>query len=416
MSSCRRALQPLGLLLAAAAVAAGVDVGASAPHTAALPTTRQPPPWNYNWSRFPAAWYGANQTGFENADQIEFIGKHSFVFFGWQHMQLTCAYTDLLTVQVEQARRLKAAYPHMPTFIYLPIVDAQPYYATERCLFDLGAAATSSSRDRQRSVPPQYPPPSERFRDFLFLDAAGGLSPNTTHYKCVPQHIERECTCAQWNFFNGSARDYFIESVVRNLTQTDNQAFDGVFYDAATAFLRRDWAGTAVANVPTPTPSEDAVMEIVIDVLNRTIETSNTNGKYPMFNMHFSDMSFADGREQQIMGAIGGQGMFRFYEGTSPLSRSFIENALEERKIKLFTLLAYRFSTAEALKGEIAAFLLIRDEHYYYAAHRGSLDDGFVWHPDYDSASQPQPQSAGYLYHPRSLFLCAPLGWSCSSD
>jgi hypothetical protein len=33
------------------------------------------------------------------------------------------------------------------------------------------------------------------------------------------------------------------------------------------------------------------------------------HGKYPAFNMHFGDMTYENGREQQIMGAVGTGGM-----------------------------------------------------------------------------------------------------------
>ena len=89
------------------------------------PTNRTTPPWQYNMSRFPAGWFGANQSGFENPKQLELMGKFSIVMFGWQHMQLPSNYTNLLELQIEQARQVKEAHPHIPTFVYLPIVDAQ---------------------------------------------------------------------------------------------------------------------------------------------------------------------------------------------------------------------------------------------------------------------------------------------------
>ena len=43
--------------------------------------------WTYEWARFPAAWFGANWTGFENEQQLALFGKYSLVMFGWQAMQ-----------------------------------------------------------------------------------------------------------------------------------------------------------------------------------------------------------------------------------------------------------------------------------------------------------------------------------------
>lgn len=351
------------------------------------PTNRTTPPWQYNMSRFPAGWFGANQSGFENPKQLELMGKFSIVMFGWQHMQLPSNYTNLLELQIEQARQVKEAHPHIPTFVYLPIVDAQPYYESEAALFNLtGAASFDPDRCTGMRCPGQYPPPSNQFRDFLFLDSAGQLNPSQTHMKCVPGHLSPRCTCAQWNFFNQSARERYY-AIVDNLASTDpaNEAFDGIFFDAATAFLRRYWKGAA--NAPNNV-TDDEVMAIQIELLNTTIALSNARGKYPMFNMHQSDMTFASGREQKIVGAIGGQGMFRFYEGSSTLERSFIELALKERNVQMFTFVGVYAPTGDdahkKMMGLIAGFLLIRDEYYYFAAHRGYLDNGFKWHSEYD--------------------------------
>ena len=36
----------------------------------------------YNWSRFPAAWFGANGTEWESAAQLEEIGRYSLAILG----------------------------------------------------------------------------------------------------------------------------------------------------------------------------------------------------------------------------------------------------------------------------------------------------------------------------------------------
>ena len=65
----------------------------------------------------------------------------------------------------------------------LPVVDAQPYYASEAPLF----------ADRGK------------FADFFYLNSTGGLYPPTTHHKCMGPDLPA-CLCTQWNFFNESAR------------------------------------------------------------------------------------------------------------------------------------------------------------------------------------------------------------------
>ena len=61
---------------------------------------RTTPVWAYDWDKFPAFWFGANASGFENSAQLKLIGKYSLVLFGWQHMQLACNYSNLLKAQV----------------------------------------------------------------------------------------------------------------------------------------------------------------------------------------------------------------------------------------------------------------------------------------------------------------------------
>ena len=57
----------------------------------------------------------------------------------------------------------------------LPIVDAQPYYASEKPLFTDG-----------------------QYHDFLFRGSDGGFYHKTTHYKCAGGHDLPDCICAQW--------------------------------------------------------------------------------------------------------------------------------------------------------------------------------------------------------------------------
>jgi hypothetical protein len=124
-------------------------------------------------------------------------------------MQLATDYSHLLTAQIEQAKRVKARYPSTPTFVYLPIVDAQPYYDSEAPLF--------ADRDR--------------YADFFYLNGSGALYPPTTHHKCMSKD-EPKCLCTQWNFFNATANSYFLDKVVDSLLVADSNesapSFDGV--------------------------------------------------------------------------------------------------------------------------------------------------------------------------------------------
>ena len=62
-------------------------------------------PYKYDWTRFPAAWFGANSTSFESAEQLDLIGKYSLAIFGWQHMITATNWTASVYAQLEQAGR-----------------------------------------------------------------------------------------------------------------------------------------------------------------------------------------------------------------------------------------------------------------------------------------------------------------------
>ena len=162
---------------------------------------RTTPGWNYNWEIFPAFWFGANASGFENAEQLQLIGKYSLVLFGWQHMQLASNYSDVLASQMEQARRVKRLYPLTPTFVYLPVVDAQPYYASEEPLFT------------QRQT----------YANFFYLNRTGDLFPGTTHHKCMgPISSKASETEELWQFV--LAADKYLPS--HSLTHEQRYTFD----------------------------------------------------------------------------------------------------------------------------------------------------------------------------------------------
>merc|ERR1711907_606882 len=75
-------------------------------------------PFKYNWTKFPAAWFGANATNWESPDQIAEIGKYSMAILGWQHLTKETHFTDVVYAQLAQAAVIKAAYPEMPVYVY----------------------------------------------------------------------------------------------------------------------------------------------------------------------------------------------------------------------------------------------------------------------------------------------------------
>ena len=73
-----------------------------------LPATLGAFPFPYDWSKFPAAWFGANATHFESTAQLDFIGKFSLAIFGWQHLITATNWTASV---YSQANSLYAPLP-----------------------------------------------------------------------------------------------------------------------------------------------------------------------------------------------------------------------------------------------------------------------------------------------------------------
>ena len=94
--------------------------------------------------------------------------------------------------QVEQARRVKARYPGMPTVVYVAADGASPLYDAMLPLFQ----------------------DWERYKGFFYLNSDG--TPYKPHYKCAigtthsgaPNGVKAAgCMDVRWNFYNASARE-----------------------------------------------------------------------------------------------------------------------------------------------------------------------------------------------------------------
>lgn len=82
----------------------------------------------------------------------------------------------------------------------------------------------------------------ERYKGFFYLNSDG--EPYSIRYKCAigTTHSGASngrkaegCEVLDWNFYNESAREYYLETVLKEVVALDpeNEAFDGIFFDAA---------------------------------------------------------------------------------------------------------------------------------------------------------------------------------------
>ena len=225
----------------------------------------------------------------------------------------------------------------------------------------------------------------DRYRGFFYLDGAGAAY--STRYKCAigTTHSGADngrkakgCEVLDWNFYNASAREYYLEVVLKKVVELDpdNRAFDGIFFDAAMGFMRQTSCPVGAANcAPNTTKAETDA--IGTELLRRTVTNVakwTALGKYPIFNAHYADMSYLGDTahsEDAIVGAIGSEGgMMRYYDGDAPLSLALIDNALRERTAQIPTVFHVKGKKQKTIDA-IAVFLVIRQNYSYFTESTG---------------------------------------------
>ena len=86
---------------------------------------------------------------------------------------------------------------------------------------------------------------------FFYLNSTGQLlyPTGSQHYKCSAGTTHSGaangrkawgCQMFDWNFFNETAKEYYLEVYLKRLFDfdPDNEAFDSIFFDAALGFMR----------------------------------------------------------------------------------------------------------------------------------------------------------------------------------
>ena len=345
-------------------------------------------PFAYNWSAFPAAWFGANASHWESDAQIEAIGRYELAIFGWQHLDTPAAWTDVVYFQLAQAALVKAKHPRLPVFVYTSFGWA----------FGLNAGVQPIMHD------PSYADFFLRsdHGSFEFSDTdcqQGHTSPSATADRCVGYF---------WNMANASARAYFLEHLVAPIAKAP--MIDGVFYDAFNYGYDipevRPW-GKQVVNVPgcgnhTQVWSGcEALIAGSIALAKEVTALLNANGKIPMFA---NPGSFVKPPKQEIwldearlVKALEGMAWSTYYESARAENALFgnpgLPNMLREGKAGVaagvHTYLKSNATTkaVEPQLAHLAQFMLAREAHWYYFGSTGWWDSSFTWDPLYDKAA-----------------------------
>jgi hypothetical protein len=181
-------------------------------------------PFAYDWTRFPAAWFGANDTNWETAAGLDEIGKYSLAIFGWQALVTATNWTASLHAQITQASILKARYPQLPVFLYAGFGFAPGFDAN---IFDVIRSASDGCPHHQpcRKV-------AEPHTDWVLetsqvaVYSMAGCEQMGLGYQNPPTD---RCWNPMWNLANASARDFFMDQVLPQYTRAPH--IDGVFFD-----------------------------------------------------------------------------------------------------------------------------------------------------------------------------------------
>lgn len=368
------------------------------------------------WTQPPVGWFGGNATHFENASQLEAIGKYNIAIFGWQHLIFATNWTASVYAQLSQAAILKAQQPHMSVYVYAGFANADGYNAAT---WEIIRSASDGCHGHQpcRKVAAPY-------TDWVLeTDTTPVYSMSACEqmglgYSNPPTF---KCWNPIWNVANASMRDFFIEHVIAPLAAAPPTMVDGVFFDCfneaynmPTPWNRR---ATNIPNCTTGTGGSgcEALLAGTIDLARRVALTLNAGGKTPMFSNVGSFVNPKAGApfwldEGRLLDALDGTSFQLNYESvraekvptprfqpttlqnfahlwmcSSPCmvqlaSSGMLPNMLEEaRRGVRVGFHVYLKAADEDVTPHLAAFLVVRAEGWLFFASTGWVDDDWRW-------------------------------------
>lgn len=310
------------------------------------------------------AWFGANETGFENAEQLSTVFQnYSMVVFGWQALLTAPAnYSGELSLLVEQCQIVKKTltsqgYPNTPVIVYCDNLRVQPFYG----------ALSKIMRD------PLYQDFFLRAPGLNTSQGAAGYIPATTYCNQMGQQPDDpKCLCWYWNLFNESAVNYYLNELL--LPHAELPGFDGFFFDGSDGFMRGTWK--RATNVPAGRTDDDA-LQAVISFHKKGAELLRKHGKYAIYSEHLVDTTTA---QQQVYSREMAQtGFARFYEGFRP-TEAYVEMILSETQpptdgLEPLPIVVHASGGGDQmLLDAFATFLVVRSNYSYFMASQGWLD------------------------------------------
>ena len=392
----------------------------------ALATTPARFPFEYDWGRFPAAWFGANATDFENTTQLDAIGRYSLAIFGWQALITKTGWTAAIGAQLMQAKALKQRHPSLPVFVYQGFGNANGYDAPT---FEIIRTASDGCPGHQpcRRVAEPYtdwvleaegtPVYSMSACEQMGNDAALALSarladcaqgwgtptpprtsagiPSGRPARARPAPPRRLMGFGR-NVGNASMRDYFIEQLVGPIARSPD--IDGVFYDCFNfAYsMPSPWNRHAVNIANCSGSSGGAGCEVLLngtlDLAKRIAVELNRHGKIPIFSNPASFVNAARAPiwldEARLVSALEGTAYivnYEFYRAEQVATNHQLSNLVHESEMGIpVALHTYLKNATEDPTPHLAAFMLFRQPYWYSFSSTGWLDRDWAWSPVFD--------------------------------
>ena len=347
-----------------------------------------------DWTRFPAAWFGANATHFEDGAQIQSIGRYSLAIFGWQHLIFMTNWTAAIYAQLNQAAILKARIPTLPVYVYTGFGNANGYNAATWEIISSASRGCPGHQPCRKVAKPYTDWVLET--DSVPVYSMAACEQMGLGYTNPP--TER-CWNPIWNVANASMRNFFVERIVRPLAATP--FVDGIFFDCfdQSYTLPSPW-GRHARNIENCSAAGgagcEALVEGAIDLARRVTLALNAEGKAPMFSNVGTftrpkrpSSPWLD--EARLLTALKGM-QFQFnYErvrAEALASSGQLANMLEESRRRVpVGFHVYLRDKHEDPAPHVAAFLLLRQAGWYFFASTGWLDKDWHYSTFYDTVA-----------------------------
>jgi len=332
------------------------------------------PPWNYEgFSSFPAFYFGANESGLENASWLPFVAQHQVAGWGWQQNYHSVGsdrwqYFQQEVSLAQMASRM-ATYmeitPPSPQkrlqalFVYRHLEVAEWYFTTS-------AAAFHDPNNRD-----------------MFLHNKDG--------KICWDNFDN--SGPYWNFSNPRVSEWFLNEVAAEIIREAN--VQAVFFDETDYLYCGGTAGNCSADVHTGAEGL-AQYRAKLQLLRSLALKLNAKNVWPIYSSYngYSDLPWRKCVMpfDEYYTTLQDVGWIRFYEfgigATSPSpswdSQATLAQAMRESELGLPVMVRAQPHGSSGALLPLGLFLLVQTDFWYLGISTGWLDENWKWWSEYD--------------------------------